>query len=107
MQDVVENWQQRVKQEKDGQEEEGDPDLSGLIKFRGPAQRHHDRSGERREVEAAPAFEVGDCDYSGVEQRNVGEQANRIVHTRRKQHWRQESANESQHGYRERVQSHR
>jgi len=51
----------------------GGPNLIMLEELERPAECNRHRPGEREEVEAAPALEVGHTEYA-IEQRNVCEQ---------------------------------
>ena len=104
---VVEKREQRVEQEEDAEEDEGGPNLPRLEELERPAERNPDRPSEREEVEAAPALEVRHGENAGVEQRDVCEQPDLVVHAGREQQRRQKPADESEDSHGQRVQTHR
>src|SRR5205085_5954562 len=94
---VVEYGEQRVEDEEDREEGERRPELFAAPERESPAERRHHRPREGEEVEAAPALEVCDGEYAGVQERDVREERDLVVRARREERGRQESAGESEY----------
>jgi len=54
----------------------GGKQFKGLIKFIIPAEVYGDGSCQAQEIEGVPAAKIGDPDYAGVEQSDIGEKRN-------------------------------
>ena len=102
MGDLIAREKQRVETQQ--HDHRGDDLVHGEELLR-PAQLHPGGAKRGERDEEMPAFRQGHGDQSGVEQRDVSEQADRVVHSRREQHGREESTQHAEDGDDHGVQS--